>query len=173
MRRRHEQLLNVIFIQFLHSLDSLASTVLTLEIIHRHPFDISHLCHGDHNIFFRNHIFHGNIELIIADTCSAVIAVLVGNDQDFFLDHTEKQFPVCKDRTQFVDLLHQFRIFCFQFLSFQSSQSTQTHIHDRLCLHFRKFKLFHQLFFCDLNVLGSADDLDHFVNMIQRDQQSF
>ena len=130
-----EQFSDIVVLQGLHSLDSLATAVLTLERIHAHAFDVSEICHGDHNIFSRDQILHGDIKLIIADPCSSVVAIFFGNGKYFFFDHSEKKLAVCEDRLQFLDLFCQFCIFCLDLLSFQTGKSSQTHVHDCLRLH--------------------------------------
>src|SRR5699024_1737320 len=119
-------------LESLPSLDSPASSVLALEGIHAHSLDISHIRYRDHHIFSRDQILHGYIKLIIADACSSLISVFFGNDEDFFLDHTEKELAVCEDRLQFIDLLLEFCILVLDLLSFQTCQSTETHVDDRL-----------------------------------------
>ena len=50
----HHQILNVILIDGLHTLDSLAATVLAFEIIRGHTLDITKFCHGYNRIFNRD-----------------------------------------------------------------------------------------------------------------------
>ena len=54
-----------------------------------------------------------------------------------------------------------------QLLSFQTCQSTQTHIYDSLCLYIGQFESLHQSFFCYLGILAAADNGNHFVNEVQ------
>ena len=42
------------------------------------------------------------------------------------------------------DLLHQCFIFCFEFLSFQTCQGTQSHVYDRLRLYICQSETLHQ-----------------------------
>ena len=130
----HEQLFYIVFIQSLHTLDTLSATVLALEGIITHSLNVSHLCHGDHHIFSRNQILCGNVVFIKSDGCSSVISVFFRNHKDFFLDDTKQKLSVCKDCLIFCNLLLKLCILCFQLLSFQTGQSSQTHIHDSLGL---------------------------------------
>ena len=130
----HEQLFYIVFIQSLHTLDTLSATVLALEGIVAHSLNVSHLCHGDHHIFSRNQILCGNVVFIKSDGCSSVISVFFRNHKDFFLDDTKQKLSVCKDCLIFCNLLLKLCILCFQLLSFQTSQSSQTHIYDCLGL---------------------------------------
>ena len=135
MRRCHEQILDEIILDCLHSLDALTTTVLTLEVIDCHTLYIAKLCHSDYNIFLRNQIFNCDIIIHInADRSSSVIAVLCCDDQDFLLDYTKKQLLICQNCLQLFNEFHQFSVFFLKLLSFQTGQSTQTHIYDCLCL---------------------------------------
>ena len=168
----HKHLRDVIIFQRLHSPDALSSPVLALEGILRHPFDISQLRHGDHNILTRNQILCGKVEIIAVDHCPAVITVFIGNLQKFRADHSEKKVFISKYRLQLFDSLDQLRILFLQLFSFQTGQSTQTHIYDCLRLCIRKTKAFHQSFFRQLCSTASPDDFDHFIDIIKSDQQS-
>ncbi len=134
MGGRHEHLHDIVILDRLHTLDSLAATVLALEIIGTHTLDVTDLCHGDNGICLRDQILHRHIILIITDLRSSIITVLVCNRKNFFSDYTKKQLLIGKDCLQLLYLLLQSCILCFKFLSFQSGQSTKSHINDCLCL---------------------------------------
>lgn len=57
-------------------------------------------------------------------------------------------------------------------LSLQTCQSTKTHVNDCLGLGVRQSEPLYQLGFCDLDSLGSADDPDHFIDIVKRDEQT-
>ena len=143
VRCRHQKFLDVIVINGLHSLDSLAPAVLRTEIVKAHTLDISKLRHGNDGIGNRNQILHGNIIFVKTDGCSSVIPVLVGDQKNLLTDDAEQLFLVGKNCLQLCDALHQFRVFVLQLLAFQTCQRTQTHIHDRLCLYVRQRKTLH------------------------------
>ena len=153
MCSRYKQFTDIIIFQSLHSLDSFSAALLAAEGIHTHPLDISEICHCNYHIFSRDQIFHRNIELIISDMCSSLISVLFRDNEYFLPDHAQKKFFVRKDCFILLDLLHKLCILCFQFFSFQTCQSSQTHINDSLRLRVRKFKPLHQFGFCNLNCL--------------------
>ena len=85
-----DQLFNVIIIQSLHSLDALATTVLTLKIISGHTFDITKLRHSDDHFFLRNQILHRNIKFIISDGCSSWIRIFISDLFQFLLNYAKK-----------------------------------------------------------------------------------
>ena len=92
----HKHFHDIIILNGLHSLNSLASTVLAFEIIGSHTLDIANFCHGNDRIGFRNQIFHGNIKLIVSDLGSSVIAIFICNFQNFCADNCKKLFFIWK-----------------------------------------------------------------------------
>ena len=169
----HKQLFHIILVQRLHAFDSLSASVLGLKGIVRHPLDVPKLRHSDHNILFRDQVFHGYIKFIKSDRSSSFISIFIPDSNDLFLDHAKQKLPVCQDRLQTADLLHQLFVFCFQLFSFQTGQSAQTHIYNSLCLNVCQFEPLHQFRLGNLHCSGSTDNTDHFIDMIQSNQQTF
>ena len=169
----HQQFFDVVIFDGLHTLDALATAVLSLEIVNTHTFNITKFCHGDHNIFTRDQIFCRNIIHIKSNGSSSLITILICDFHDLCFDHAKQKIFVCQNGSQLLDLCHQSFILCFDLLSFQTGQCTQTHIYDRLCLCIGKFKTCHQCFFCKCCCSGCTDNADDFINMIQCDQQTF
>ena len=168
MRRCHEQILDEIILDCLHSLDALTTTVLTLEVIDCHTLYIAKLCHSDYNIFLRNQIFNCDIIIHInADRSSSVIAIFCCDDQDFLLDYTKEQLLICENCLQLFDEFHQFSVFFLKLLSFQTGQSTQTHIYDSLCLCIGQTETLDQCKLCIGNGFGTTDDLNNLINIIE------
>ena len=97
MGRCHQKLLDIIILNGLHALDSLAAAVLAAEVVNCHTFDITQFCHGDDGILARNQILHGEIVLIKANGSSSVIAVFFGYGQNLPADNAKKYLAVCED----------------------------------------------------------------------------
>ena len=97
MGRRHQKLLDVVVLDGLHALDSLAAAVLAAEVVNGHTFDIAQFRHGDDGILARNQILHGEIVLIKANGSSSVIAVFFGYGQNLPADNAKKHLAVCED----------------------------------------------------------------------------
>ena len=102
------------------------------EVIHTHSLHIAQRGHSNNRILLRNEILHGNIKFIITDSGFSFIAILVTDQCDLCFDDAEKYFLVSKNCLIFCNLLLQFCILCFQLISFQTGQSTQTHIYNCL-----------------------------------------
>ena len=130
------------------------------------------MCHGNHRITDRNQIFHTQVKLIITNLGSPVISVFIRDQHNFLADHTEKLLLVRQDAFQVINPCHQIFILFLNLVAFQTGQCTQTHINNGLCLYIIQCKLLNQGSFCNLNRLGTADNLDHTVNVIQRNEQT-
>ena len=96
--RRHEEVFDIIILNGLHSLDSLATAVLGLKIVHRHALDIAKLRHGNDRILVRNHILDGNVEFVISNLTSSVIPIFDSDDLNLFLDDAKQELFIRKNR---------------------------------------------------------------------------
>ena len=65
-------------------------TVLILEVIHTHAFDIPKLCHCHNSSLIRDQILHGHIIFIKADRSLSVISVFAGYYQNLLPDYAKK-----------------------------------------------------------------------------------
>ena len=130
----HQKFFDIIIVYRFHSFDTLTSTILTVEIINAHSFDISQFCHRYHCIGDRNQVFHGNVIFIKSNRSSSFISIFIRNRHDFLANHTKQFLFISKNRFQLCNQIHQLIVFRFQLTAFQTGQRTQTHIYDCLCL---------------------------------------
>ena len=173
VRLRQQQILNVILINRLHSADSLSTTVLTAEIIHTHALNVSELRDCDNSVLIRDQILHRHVKLVKSDRGLSVIAVFLRDRKNLLADHAEQFLLICEDRPEFLDARHQLAILILNLLSLKTGQRTQTHIDDRLSLNIAELKFLHQLLFCNLRSRCTADNLNHLVDVVESNQQTF
>ena len=76
------------------------------------------------------------IKYIKSNSCSSLITIFITDYKNLFTDYSKKQFSVSKNGFQSADLFHKLVILCFQFFSFQSGKSSESHIYDCLRLNF-------------------------------------
>ena len=107
----HDQIFDVVLLDGLHAFDSLASPVLALEIVRRHPLNVSQTGHGHYRVVIGDQIFHRHVKLIKSDGSPPVIPVLVGDQTDLFSDNSQKFFLVCQDCLQLRYLGLKFPVF--------------------------------------------------------------
>ena len=170
---RHQNLVDIIILQGLDSLDSPAAPVLAAEIIVAHPLDISQFRHRDDDVPALDQVLDSHIVGSEADLCPSLITEFVRDLKKFLLDHSQQHLLVGYDRRQLFYKFHQAGVLFFDLASFQTCQSPQTHVHDRLGLDIVKSELFFQFFLGYGNALTGADDPDDLIDIVERDQQSF
>ena len=95
MRCCHKQVFYVVLIYGLHALYSASASVLVLEVIKCHSLDISEISHSYNCALIRNKILHVDFGLIIADGCSSVITVFIGDCNNLLTDDHKKLLLVC------------------------------------------------------------------------------
>ncbi len=145
----HKQILDKIFIECLHALNPFAAAVLALDIVDRHSLDIAEPRHGNHNIVVRDQILHIDVKFVVADGCPPVISVFVAYHKNFITDNSEQHLLIGENFFEACDLLLQIRVFRLQPFTLQAGQRTQSHIHNRLCLHIVQPESFRQPFLCN------------------------
>ena len=172
MRPGLNQLHNVVILDGLHSLDSLASAVLGPEIVSGHALDIAKLGESNDGMRNRDQVLGADIIIVKTDLCAAVITVLVGDLLHFLLHHGQKLLMVGQNPLKIGYLLHQFPVLRLQLLPFQTCQGAKTHINDSLGLGLGQGKPPHQLFFCNGDRFRGPDDFDDLVDVVQGRQQT-
>ena len=78
-----------------------------------------------------------------------------------------------KNVLQICHLRQNRRQFVFNLCPFQSGQLAQSHGHNGSGLRVGQTKPLNQCRFCRRLIFGSTDDLDHFVNIVQRNFKPF
>ena len=162
-----EYFIYYIVVDGVHSLDTLAASVLYLEGILWHSLDISELCHGDNYLFSLDKLFICYIIRVSCDRCSSLITVLVSYRCKLSLDDSEKLVLICKYLLVLSYLCNKFIVLVLDLLSLQTCQSTESHVNDCSGLCLGKSKSFDQLCLGLSNILGISDDRDYFIYIIQ------
>ena len=172
MRIGDHKTLNTVLFQLVHALDAVSAPVLDPEIIHGHTLDVAKSCHRNDHIFRLDHIIDRNLIIIDSDGSSSLISVLVADLHDFLTYYAKQNLLICENRFEISDLLHQLIVFILQLFSFQSGQSTQSHVYDSLGLSLGKAKSLHETCLSYTDIFRRPDNPDYFINMIQGDQES-
>ena len=89
MCRCYDQILNVIFIDRLHTTDTLTTTILCLEEVFRHTLDITELCHGYNDIFSLDQFFVCYFVNISAKSGSSLITIFLRNNKKLIFDNSK------------------------------------------------------------------------------------
>ncbi|SUD25102.1 Uncharacterised protein [Paenibacillus macerans] len=170
---RHEQMLHKVIIFRVHPHNAAPAAFLAAVGRNRQPFDVTGMRKRDDDLFLRNQIFVENALFADRDFRPARIGVLLANFLKLLPDNFQHKRFIGQNLTVFRNLLQQLVIFAFDFLAFQSGQPAQSHIEDSLSLVETQTELRHQTFAGFFIGIGSANQGDNFVNMIQSDAQAF
>ena len=93
--------------------------------------------------------------------------------QNLGLDNIQEHPLVLQHFAIVGDELLQLRVLLFDLFAFQTRQTGQAHVQNRLRLPLAQPEFFHEGVFCVLRGARGADDADDLVDIVQRDEQAF
>ena len=108
----------------------------------------------------------------VDDLAATLVTILLLDLQELFADELCTQFLVSEEGLQALDLLHQGSVLFLQLLTLQTSEGTQTHIHDGTRLDEREGEALHKLLDSFLRLTGRTDDADDLVDIVDSDDQA-
>ena len=155
-----------------HADQALAAARLRAIGRHRRSLDVAAPRDGDEHILILNQVF--DVELAVhagQDLCPAVVAILLLQLGQVFLDQIQDLPVVFQQAMQVRDVLGDLAIFIFDLLSLQRGQPAQLHIQNGGGLNFRQSESGHQLCPGIVGVDRRADGLDDFVQVADGDEQ--
>ena len=168
-----EQVFHMIFILGFHADDALAAAMLGLVGAGRHTLDVTGIGHGDHAAVLGNQVSNIEVTVIHHDFGTPGIGIFIPDHDQFITDHAQTLFAAGQQTFKVSDLLLQFGIFIADILHGHAGQLVQTHIQNRLHLHFGKTETIHQRLCRFRTGTGVADHLNHFIQIIQSQQEAF
>ena len=171
--RDRDQLLDEIFLAGGRA--DLAAAAAPLRAIERKrsALDIAAVRDGDQHVFFDDQIFDREIAFGLDYLGAARIAEFLLQLRDVRGDELHQLLLVGEDLLEPRDRLRSLLVLGFDLVALQRGQPAQSQIQDRLGLDLRELEARHQIGARALGVLGGADQLDHRVEVAQRDHQPF
>ena len=154
------------------SLAAHAATGLCPELGQRRTLDISHVTDGDNHLVVSIKIFRIEFFARIYDFRTPFVAELLFNLNQFVLDYFHAKVFITQYLFEIFDLFQQFIVFVTQLLLHQVRQLTQTHLYDGFGLYLVQFETVHQTFDGGLRILGTANNMHDFVDVITRNNQT-
>ena len=115
-----------------------AAAALGAVVRDRLRLGIAEMGDGDHAIFGRDQVFHGQIELAADDFRAARVAVVLANLFEFFAYDFEQAFGSVEDFDVFRDLAEQFLVVPHQLLVFETGEPVQAQVENCLGLFRRE-----------------------------------
>ena len=115
------------------------------------------------------------VELVVEgnDLRLALVAILLLHLQEVLLHHLLAALRIIQDFLQIGDELHQVVILLMQLVDTQARQLAQSHVDDGLRLQFVEIESFLEVALGVSRCLALADDVDHLVDIIHGNDESF
>ena len=155
-----------------HAADALAAPVLRPVGALGQTLHIAEVGHGDHHVVGLDQVFNVDLAFQMGQLGAALVGEFVADVAHFLLDDAHEQGLVVQQALQIGDGLFQLLIFLQQPLPFQTGQAGQTHVQNGLRLLVAEGEGLHQARPGRVGIRALLDDLDDFVDVIQRLQQA-
>ena len=124
--------------------------------------------HSNGHLLFLNDVIQFDIVRHGRDFRTAGIAAAGFDIESLFFDDFHQPELIREDFFQIGNAFPQLPVFLDQLVAFETGQTLQTHIEDRLSLTLGKTEALTETFLRNSRVFASADDPNDFINMIQR-----
>ena len=134
------------------------------------PLDVARLRQSKDALLLLNEVLNVDLVLHVLNLGLTVIAELLGNGGEFFLQDLTHQTFVGQHPVEVSDPLLQLLVLALQLLPVQALQRLQAHIQNGLCLNIVQTEALHELLLGI--VISAADNLDDLIDVVLRDQQT-
>ena len=173
MAVRVEQMLDKVLLFGLHAHDAHAAAVLSAVSVGRHPLDVTGIGNRYHAGMSGDQVGNIQIAVVESDFGTARIGMFISDFDQFSFNHFQTHFTAGQQGFQIGDKFGQFFIFRLDVFNRQSGQLVQAHFQDGADLLFGELEAGDQALGGGFAVSGIADDFHHFINIRQRQQQTF
>ena len=155
-----------------HARNASAASALELVGIHRKALDVTELRQREHALLLRDQVLNVHLAADGADLCASRVGVFIANRKELLLDDLELFGVAGEYLVIFLDFCLQSGDLFFYFGAFHIGELSQTHLHDRVCLHLVQAKALHQRGSGGRQILAAPDDGDDLVDKVYRDLQA-
>ena len=170
MRRRRNDLRDVVFFMCGKTGYSTAATVLALIGIDRAALHVAEVGQRDHDLLFLDQGLIIDLILIRrSDLSSSVFVVLLLDLEDLVLNNFSKESFVIDNVSEVSDLLVEFSGLRFELFSLETGKTAETHIDDMLGLLVGESESLTQSLLCLILSSTGTDDLDNLIDVVDRD----
>ena len=136
----------------------------------RQPLDVAGARDRDDHVLLGDQLLEVDLALGRQDLGAAVVAELLAHLLELLADDGHQPGLVGQDAAQLGDALHQVGVLALDALALEAGQRAQAHVEDGLGLDLGQRELAHQLGPGRVDVVGGADEGDHGVEVVERDQ---
>ena len=172
MGRGHEQVLDEVLVLHVHADDSDAAAPLGAVGGERQRLDVARVRDRDDHLLVGDQVLDVDVVLGRRDLRAALVAVAVRDLLQLGLDQLEDHVLVAEQLAQLADALHLVRVLLAQRVGLEAGQLLQAEIEDRAGLDLGHLEALHQPGARRVAVARGADQRDHGVEVVERDQQA-
>ena len=173
VRRRDEEVADVVLLARPHADAPLAAAALGAIGGDRRPLDVAGVGHRDRHVLVGDQVLDPQLAALVDDLGPALVAELLAHCLELADHELDQQLLAREDGAQPLDRLHQLEQLVEDLLALEPGEPLQLHVEDRLRLELRQLELRHQPVARLGRALRSANQLDHFVEVIERDLEPF
>ena len=173
VRRGDEEVADVVLLARAHADPPLAAAPLRAVGRDRRPLDVAGVGDRDRHVFVGNQVLDAELAALVDDLGAALVAELLAHRLQLADHQPHQQLLAREDRAEPLDGLHQLEQLVEDLLPLEAGQPLQLHVEDRLRLELRQLELRLQPFARFGRALRSANQLDHLVEVIERDLEAF
>ena len=172
MRRAHEEVLDVVLVLHVHPGDADAAALLLAVGGQRKRLDVARVRDRDDHLLVGDQVLDVDLVLGVRDLGPAVVAVGVLDLEQLLADQAHHLGLVAEDVAQVLDALDDLVVLGLDLVGLQGGQALETEVEDRLRLEARQLEALDQPVARRVRVARAADQLDHLVDVRDRDQQA-
>ena len=143
------------------------------EHIKRRALDISQVAYCDDHIIVGIEVFGVEITGHIVYLCAALVAVFVADLFEFTLDEIPADNIVAENELKTFDLFHNLVVGFMEFFLFESAESFELHIDNRLSLNVAEAESLFEPLARILIARSVADNVDNLVDVVAGNDKTF
>src|SRR5215211_5966898 len=170
--RADVEMLDVVVLLEVHPHDAAAATVLLAVGRERQPLHVAGVGDRDHHLLLGDHVLDVDVALEVGDLGAALVAVALLELAQLLDDQGVDPRRVAEDRPELADELRELGVLLADLVGLHGGEAGETHVEDRLRLFLGELELVYQAGAGGVRVGRGADQLDHRVEVVQRDEKA-
>ena len=164
-------MLDVVLVLHVHPDNSDAAAALLAIGRERERLDVAGLRDRDDHLLVGDQVLHRYLALGVGDVGAAFVGVGAADLGQLLLDDTEDLGLVAEDLAQLLDPLDELGVLLLDLVRLERGEALETQVEDRLCLLGGELELLDEPLARSIGIARGADQLDHRVEVVDRDQQ--
>ena len=172
VRRAHEEVLDVVVLLEVHARDADPAPALLAVRGQRQRLDVAGVRDGDDHLLVGDQVLDVEVVLGRRDQRAPLVAVALGDLEELLLDQPEHRVLVAEQLAQLADPLHLVGVLALDRVGLERGELREAQLEDRLGLDVGEAEALDQAGAGRLAVGRRADQVDHRVEVVERDEQA-